>query len=125
MSQLALACYAVLRVLVPCRTDPRLSYTDLVSRLPDEFQYLDMRNPQHRNELSAALGEIVVACRNHEPPLPALPAIVVKLINGELEDPGPGYYPLAHPGVEDEEEQLALWGREQEMVRVTQYPEEL
>jgi hypothetical protein len=99
MSLLAIACFAVLRLLVPSRCEPRLSYTDLVGRLTEEFQYLNMGNPQHRNELSAALGEIVVACRNHEPPLAALPAIVVKLVDGELEYPGTGYYLLSHHSV--------------------------
>lgn len=125
MSALAAACLAVLRLLVPSRSDPRLSYMDLVSRLPDQFQYLDMENPQHRNELSAALGEIVVACRSHRLPLPALPAIVVKLVEGQLEYPGPGYYPLAHPGVTDPDQLLVLWGREAEAVQRTQYPPRL
>ena len=125
MSPLALACYAVLRLLVPSRSDPRLSYTDLVSRLPEEFQHLDMDNLQHRNELSAALGEIVVACRNHEPPLAAVPAIVVRLVDGELEYPGTGYYPLAYPDVTDWDQLLVLWGHELEAVQRTQYPHQL
>ena len=120
MSPLALACYAVLRLVVPSRTDPRLSYSKLVSRLPQEFQYLSLENPQHRNELSEALGEIVSACRTRS--LPALPAVVVKLVRDELEYPGAGYYPVAHPGVEDSDSLLVLWGRELEQVQVTQYP---
>ena len=110
MSPLALACFDVLRLFVPSWNDPRLSYTDLVSRLPEEFHYLDMGNPQHRNELSVALGEIVVACRNRG--LPPLSAIVVKLVEGELQAPGSGYYPIAHPGVTDRDELDVLWGRE-------------
>lgn len=125
MSALALACYAVLRLLVPSRVDARLSYTDLVSRLPAEFQYLDLGNPPHRDELSAALGEIVLACREHKPPLPPLPAIVVKVVNERLEYPGQGYYSVAHPGIEDEEERLVLWGRDLQAVQQTRYPEQL
>jgi hypothetical protein len=122
MSDLALACYAVLRLLVPCTGDPRISYAELVRRLPSRFWYLDLDNPQHRNELWAALGEIVEACHAHSPRLPALPAIVVKEEDGRLTYPGSGYYPVAHPGVEDEEELLVLWSQELEAVRQTQYP---
>jgi hypothetical protein len=46
-----------------------------------------------------------------------LPAIVVKEEDGRLTYPGSGYYPVAHPGVDDEEELLVLWGRELEAVR--------
>lgn len=123
MSPLALACYAVLRPLVPSQTDLRLAYTELVRRLPREFQYLDLENPQHRDELSEALGEIVVACRGRG--LRALPAIVVKLVGGELKYPGHGYYPVAHPGVPDPDELLILWGREVEAVQRARYPERL
>ncbi len=125
MSPLALACYAVLRLLVPTAGNPRLSYTDLISRLPTEFQYLDMQNPHHRNVLSAALGEIVEACRRHNPPLPPLPAIVVRLEDGQLTTPGGGYYEAAHPTVRDELQRLVLWGQDFEAVGRTTYPERL
>ena len=125
MSALALACYVVLRLLVPARGDARLSYTHLVSQLPEPFCHLDMGNVQDRNTLSAALGEIVRACREHEPPLPPLPAIVVRLVEGDLEYPGGGYFEVAHPDVEDELERLALWGQDVEVVQQTYYPPEL
>jgi hypothetical protein len=122
MSALTLACYAVLRLLVPTRGDGRLSYTDLVNQLPDPFCHLDMANIQDRNALSAALGEIVQACRDHQPSLPPLPAIVVRLVKGELEYPGGGYFEVAHPDVEDELERLTLWGQDAEAVQQTHYP---
>ncbi len=122
MSELALACYAVLSLLVPARGDARISYSDLVSRLPEPFCRLDMGNAQDRNALSVALGEIVHACRQHLPELPPLPAIVVRLVGGELEYPGGGYFEIAHPLVEDEMERLALWGQDVENVQRTQYP---
>jgi hypothetical protein len=125
MSDLALACYAVLRLLIPCTADPRISYAELLRRLPARFSYLDFDNPQHRNEVWAALGEIVQGCHTHSPRLPALPAVVVKAEDGRLTYPGSGYYPVAHPGVEDEEEQLVLWGQELAAVRQTQYPPQL
>src|SRR2546423_30842 len=117
MNDMAVACYAVLRALVPSRTDARLSYTNLVNRLPDAFQYLDMENVQHRNELSAALGEIVGACRAHVPRLPPLPAIVVRRVNGELEYPGEGYFTVAHPDEPDELRRLTLWGHDVQEVQ--------
>src|SRR5437870_5010510 len=125
MSPLAWACFIVLRQLVPSWADPRLSYTDLISHLPPQFRYLDMQNPQHRDELSAALGEIVTACQQHDSRLPPLPAIVVRLVNGELTTPGAGYFTVAHPTVTDETERLVVWGRDFEGVCRTAYPENL
>ncbi len=125
MSALALACYAVLRLLVPSRTDARTSYTALISQLPEPFCHLDMGNVQDRNALSAALGEIVRACRGHGPPLPPLPATVVRLVEGELEYPGGGYFEAAHPDLEDELERLARWGQDVEAVQQTHYPPQL
>jgi hypothetical protein len=123
MSPLALACYTVLRLLVPSAWNPRLAYTDLIARLPAEFQYLDMRDPHHRNVLSTALGEIVEACRRHD--LPPLPAIVVRREGDQLTTPGSGYYEAAHPTVQDEIQRLVLWGQDFEAVRRTAYPERL
>jgi hypothetical protein len=122
MSAFALACYAVLRLLVPTRGDARISYADLVSQLPEPFCHLNLGNVQDRNVLSAALGEIVQACREHEPPLPPLPAIVVRLVEGEPEYPSYGYFGVAHPGVEGELERLVLWGQDVEAVQRTHYP---
>ena len=125
MSELALACYTVLRLLVPSRADARLSYTALVSQLPEPFCHLDMGTVQDRATLSAALGEVVLACPGHQPPLPPLPAIVVRLVDGDLEYPADGYFEVAHPGVEDELERLALWGQDVEAVQQTHYPPQL
>ncbi len=119
------ACYAVLRTLVPSERECRLSYMDLVGRLPERFHYLDMGNQQHRNELSEALGQIVVACRNSHPPLPPLPAIVVHRDRERLGYPGEGYFSAAYPDIHDEMRQLVLWGRDLEAVQRTQYPQEL
>jgi hypothetical protein len=123
VSPLAATIYAVLRTLAPCRGDPRLSYADLLSRLPDRFSHLDLEDPAHRDQISQALGEIVLACRARG--LPALPALVVRLVEGELEYPGVGYHGLAHPEAADEIERLAAWGRELEAVKRTTYPETL
>lgn len=120
MTPLALACYSILRQLVPSDSDARLSYSDLLAELPPAFGYLDLQNPQHRNELSAALGEIVTACRAAR--LPALPALVVLRDGDELGYPGPGYYPIAHPGVDDQLMQEVAWGHEVEAVQQTTYP---
>lgn len=57
--------------------------------------------------------------------LPEVPAIVVRLVEGDLEYPGEGYFEVAHPGVEDELERLARWGRNVETVQQTDYPPEL
>lgn len=123
MSPLALAIYAVLRTLVPSRGDSRVSYSDLLSRLPEQLAHLDLEDPAHRNDLSEALGEIVLACRAAG--LPALSALVVRLDGGELGYPGPGYYGLAHPEAAGELEQLAAWGRELEAAKGATYPERL
>ena len=120
MTPLALACYAALQPLVPSRSDARLSYSDLLALLPDDFLYLDLGNPQHRNELSAALGEVVVRCRAAD--LPALPALVVLRDGDQLGYPGEGYYPTAHPGVDDPLRQQVAWGWEVEAVQRTNYP---
>jgi hypothetical protein len=88
MSALAVAGYRVLRLLVPAQGDARISYTDLVSQLPVPFCRLDMAIILDRNTLSAALKEIVPACKDNEPPLPPLPAIVVRIFNGQLEYSG-------------------------------------
>ena len=121
MSPLAFAIYTVLRTLVPCPRNPCISYSDLLSRLPDEFKSFNLENPAKRNELSEALGEIVIACRAQD--LPALPALVVQLEEVGLGYPGPGYYGIAHHEVSGELEQLAAWGRELEAVKRTTYPE--
>ena len=94
MSVLATAIYAILRTLVPGPA-AEITYEDLVEQLgpmPPPNQDLWPKD----NRLNYALGEIVTACRNHESPQPALPAIVVRK---DERTPGVGYYPIAHPYV--------------------------
>jgi hypothetical protein len=67
--------------------------------------------------LLEALGEIVVWCHAHD--LPALPAVVVRVIDGE---PGDSFFVLAFPGVTDAQERRRLWCEEVVRVRQAVYP---
>jgi hypothetical protein len=67
--------------------------------------------------LHEALGEIVTWCQAHG--LPALPAIVVRIIDGE---PGDGFYVMAFPGIVDKQERRRLWQEEVVRVRQAAYP---
>jgi hypothetical protein len=67
--------------------------------------------------LLEALGEIVLWC--HARGLPALPAIVVRVIDGE---PGDSFYVMAFPDVADEQERRRLWREEVARVRHADYP---
>ena len=118
---LAQQVYQVLRGRVP-RIDPRLSYQDVVKelgRLPppnDELGANDQR-------LFDALNEIMRACRNHNPPLPVLPAIVVRRnTDASLETPGKGYFPVTHPQAPSALDGLIEWAGEIDRVRKTTYP---
>ncbi|MDX9975559.1 MAG: hypothetical protein RBU21_21415 [FCB group bacterium] len=119
LSQLASDIYDVLRPMVPNPT-AEITYHDLVTRLgslPAPNQNLQPRD--HR--LDEALGEIVTQCRARH--LPALPAIVVR---SDERVPGPGYYPMAHPDVADDQTQAMIaWGNEIQQVRRTTYPQTL
>jgi hypothetical protein len=115
MDDLAESIYDVLRPLVARSPRPRITYQDLIDQLPRGYRGLSPRSP----ELSAALGEIVVACRRQNPSLPALPAVV---INGNTGRPGPGYYGVAHPGVAGDDAQRAAWEAEVAQVPAAQYP---
>ena len=77
------------------------------------FKGISPRSP----ELSEALGEIVTACLDEQ--LGALPAIVVAVATGR---PGAGYYPIAHPKAQTEEEKLTAWQQELKRVKRTNYP---
>src|SRR5262245_59554093 len=93
MSTLALAIYDILRSLVP---DPKaeITYQDLVLQLgpmPSPNANLFWRDPR----LDSALGELVIACHNHQPH--RLPAISSLVVRDDTHQPGEGYYPLAHP----------------------------
>lgn len=118
MSVLATAIYAILRSLVPAPA-AEITYEDLVEQLgpmPPPNQDLRPRDPR----LDIALGEIVTTCRNHKPPLPALPAIVVRKYE---RTPGEGYYRIAHPDVpQDWAHWMIAWGNEVIRVRQTTYP---
>ncbi len=120
MTPLAIAIFSVLRTRVPTLGDPRISYSDLVDQLPADFNELNVRDQDNRDELSSALGEIVSACRARG--LPALSAIVVS--HGSRV-PGEGYYAEAYADENSREEKIALWGREFEAVRLQSYPNQL
>jgi hypothetical protein len=115
MGDLAEAIYDVLRQLVARQPRPRITYQDLIDQLPRGYRGLSPRSP----ELSAALGEIVEACRQYDPPLPALLAVVINVSTGR---PGPGYYPVAHPDAASDEEQRAAWEAEVSQVPGISYP---
>lgn len=115
MSPLAHEIYAVLRALVPApRAD--ISYTDLIARLPNPYNTL----PADSDVLSAALGELVAACRAHKPALPAISALVVRHHHPRV--PGPGYYRQAHPSAVDDAQAMLDWYQEITDVRRTTYP---
>src|SRR6266851_2139718 len=110
MSALALAIYEILRALVP---DPKaqITYQDLVQQLGP------MPAPNanlfwYDTRLFNALGELAVACHNHQAGwLPAISSLVVR---GDTLQPGDGYYPLAHP-VDWQQgpiQALIAWGKE-------------
>ena len=115
MGDLAQTIYDVLRPFVARSERPRITYQDLIDQLPRGYRSLSPRSP----ELSAALGEIVETCRTHDPSLPAIPAVVVNAGTGR---PGPGYYGVAHPGVEGEAAQRSAWETEVARVPGTAYP---
>jgi len=118
MGDLAEAIYDVLRPLSARSPRPRLTYQDLIDQLPRGYHGLSPRS----QELSAALGEIVEACRRHTPALPALPAVV---INADTGRPGPGYYEVAHPGIDGDDQRRAAWEAEVARVPGTRYPSRL
>ena len=84
----------------------KIRYRALVEALPAPFANLHWRDPR----LNEALGELVSACRASG--LPAISAIVVN----DTGYPGNSYYPVAHPGIEDEE--LRMIARQNEIDRV-------
>jgi hypothetical protein len=96
MSLLA-AVFSVLRELVPSEDDPRIGYFDLANLLRPLGWDLDLdTSPDDRNRLWEALGQLVQACRAAR--VPALSAIVVKRVWGELtHPPGPGIFPWRTP----------------------------
>src|SRR5690349_17453963 len=78
MGDLAKTIYDVLRPLAARSPRPRVTYQDLIDQLPRGYRGLSPRS----KELSEALEEIVLACQQHDPPLPALAAVVINLNTG-------------------------------------------
>lgn len=116
LSPLAKAIYDILQPRVPSWS-PEITYEELVALLPPlPAPYTDISVYDPR--LSAALGELVAACRTKN--LPALPAIVVRKDTGM---PGVGYYPVAHPTAgKDRVLQVMAWGNEMLKVKATPFP---
>jgi len=113
LAPLALSVYEVLRRRVP-NLRPELAYSQLVEMLPAPFNNLDPDSDM----LAGALGELVTACRARN--LAAISAMVVRF---RERVPGPGYYPMAHPDVADDDaERMVAWGIELQKVRSTTYP---
>lgn len=78
--------------------------------------------------LEEPLGRIGRVCIERTPALPPLSALAVRLNkrgNLKRQIPGEGYFAVAHPGVCDEAEQLALWELDLERAREAGYPEAL
>ena len=98
----------------------RISYSDLCTRLPPEWDYVE----PHSDLLAAALGVIVDRCRAAR--LPPLSAIVVYAGAGR-QPPGPGYWKAAHPRITDEVEQMRAWEKDFEQVHAEhgRYPDKL
>src|SRR5438034_895818 len=80
-----------------------ITYQDLIDQLPRSWRDMSPRS----QELNDALAEIVAACRAND--LPALPAVVITAANGR---PGNGYYYVAHPGVQSDDEKREAWEAE-------------
>jgi hypothetical protein len=123
LSHLALAIYELLRMRVP-DSQAQITYQDLALELgpmssPNEsLHWRDAR-------LDAALGELVIACRKRQPPLPAISSLVIRAVE---RNPGPGYYPIAHPAEFQqggELQALIAWGHEVQRARQTEYPAQL
>jgi hypothetical protein len=105
--------------------DPLISYGDLVRALgPLPPPYTDLEANDKR--LFDALAEILRACQNHKPPLPALTSIVVRrTADGGLGTPGAGYFAQLFPWVREEIARLEMWREEVKRVVAFPYPEEL
>jgi hypothetical protein len=112
MSLLAKLIYLYLLNLLAADKEAWANYKPIALRLRPEHRLSWRGGPMHE-----ALGEIVLWCQSCG--LPALPAIVVRLLDGY---PGDGFYVVAFPGVHDPHERRRLWRAEVESVRRTAFP---
>src|SRR5262249_11128008 len=79
-----------LRVVHASSTCPKITYQQILDQLPRSYRALQPRKP----ELQRALAEISIACREHNPRLPILTAMVV---SSKSFEPGRWYFESAHP----------------------------
>jgi hypothetical protein len=120
LSLLADTIYSILRRRVPA-TDPGITYKELTQELPTLPPPFDGVQPRDRR-LWDALGEIVNACRKHN--FPALPSIVIQARRKDI-GPGRGYYYIAYPGIEEEQDLKTQWAREYALASAFSYPPHL
>jgi hypothetical protein len=116
LSGLAQEIFDVLRERVPAPSSPapKITYGDLIRKLPPAYSQLDPNGKLLRE----ALGEIVNHCR--ERGWPALSALVVNL---DKQEPGAGYFKAAHPDVAgDPVKASAAWAKELILVMGHTYP---
>jgi hypothetical protein len=115
MTPLADATYAALRRhLQQTRSlRPVLSYKDLCAKI------VGFAVGPRSGKLHAALGEVVIECRNKK--LGAIPALA---INGTTRLPGHGYFPVAHPSARTDALRKTEWSAEVDRVvrDTTKYP---
>ncbi len=124
LSPLARRIYVLLVERLRLR-DPLLSYGDLVQLLRHLLPpNTDLKPNDPR--LFEALGEVSLACQNHDPSLPSLTSLVVRRQkDGSLGMPGDGYFAVNFPRVRDERARQQTWRREIERVRASAYPEDI
>lgn len=80
------------------RSNPSVTYGELAKAVA-----VHHRSPQ----LHVALGEVTNACRHNG--LPCIAAIVCRADSGR---PSDGYYKVAHPRAQTDEQRMSAWERE-------------
>lgn len=115
---LAQAAYPVIRhwKIQNRATRTPVSYSELISLLPQAYTSLDPRS----GLLAGALGYICERCRAVD--VPALSSLVVAK---ETRRPGSGYYPAAHGLKEEEPRAIEAWQAEFDRCWKTKHPPEL
>lgn len=114
LEDLASAIYEAIAPLVSTRRGRgTMTYAQLCERLADHWGELG----PHDFWLAQALGRVTERCRANG--LPTLSALVVNAGTGR---PGAGYYPAAHPGLDNPNAKEEVWLREVELVLKTVYP---